>query len=94
MPYLYTFIMDYLGGTYISQIEAEDTNQAMDLWIENLETKQIKGFSKSDKKKLVEVGFSDDNKDTPIAGIRNVSCFDIRTKKGFAIINIIKTAEN
>ncbi|WP_295713182.1 hypothetical protein [Mucilaginibacter sp.] len=86
--------MSYLGGIYISQVEGGDTNQAMDLWIENLDTNQIKGFSKSDKKKLIEVGFSDDDKDVPITGVRNVSCFCVRTKKGFAIINIIKTAEN
>jgi hypothetical protein len=86
--------MSYLGGIYISQVEAEGTNHAMNRWIENLGTSQIKGFSKSDKKKLIEVGFSDDDKDVPITGIRNVSCFCVRTKKGFAIINIIKTAES
>jgi hypothetical protein len=83
--------MDYKGGTYISQAEAADEQEAMIRWIENLETSQVKGFSKSDKRKIIELGFSDDDKAIQITGMQNVWYFNVRTKKGFAGINIVKT---
>jgi len=88
---LYTFIMDYKGGTYISQVEAVDEQEAMICWIENLDTTQVKGFSKSDKRKIIALGFSDDDRATPITGMQNTWYFNVRTKKGFAGINIVKT---
>lgn len=91
---LYTFIMDYKGGTYISQAEAVNEQEGMLSWIKNLDTTQIKGFSKSDKRRTIENGFSDDHKAVPITAMPNVWCFDVRTKKGFAIINIILTVKN
>lgn len=56
-PGLFTFVMNYKGGTYISQIEANDKNAAMASWIQNLDTSQIKGFSRSDKKRVIDAGF-------------------------------------
>jgi hypothetical protein len=88
---LYTFIMDYKGGTYISQAEAANEQEAIIRWIEKLDTTQVKGFSKSDKRKIIELGFSDDDRATPITGMQNVWYFNVRTKKGFAGINVIKT---
>lgn len=37
----YTFILDYLGGTYISQVVANDEFNAMNVWIEKLEIVEI-----------------------------------------------------
>jgi len=85
--------MDYLGGTYISQVEADDIVLPMNLWIQNLPVKEIKGFSEKDRIKKLNEGFF--NEDAAlIKGANNVWCFDLRTKKGFAIINFIKTDRN
>ena len=35
---IYTFILDYLGGTYVSQVVSSDEFSAMHLWIEKLES--------------------------------------------------------
>jgi hypothetical protein len=91
MSSLYTFIMDYLGGTYISQVEAESNSQAMLLWIENLNAEEIKGFSNADKKRLMNGSFNDEDF-TLINGLINVWCVTVQTKKGFGIINFVKTA--
>lgn len=87
---LYTFIMDYIGGTYISQIKAPNELEAMRLWIRNLEIKEIEGFSIKDKNKLIETDI-DGESPTLIKGLENVWHFLINTKKGFGYINFVKT---
>ena len=44
----YTFILDYLGGTYISQVVANDEFNAMNVWIEKLEIVEIQELSEND----------------------------------------------
>ena len=43
---LYTFIMNYRGGTYISQHLAENINQVIELWVDNLNYENIEGIGK------------------------------------------------
>ncbi len=38
---LYTFIMDFRGGTYISQIQEKDLMPAIQLWAETLLVEEI-----------------------------------------------------
>lgn len=92
MVSLYTFIMDYLGGTYVSQVRAHNENEAMVLWAEKLETDEIKGLTLDDKAIIIKNGF-DDNEAVLLTGLENVWCFGILTKRGFALINFIKTQQ-
>lgn len=87
---LYTFIMDYLGGTYISQVKAKNTTIAMHEWIANLSVKEIKGFTEKDKKIIIETDLEDE-KPILIDGIKNTWHFLVTTKKGIGYINFIKT---
>jgi hypothetical protein len=43
MP-LYTFVMEYLGGTYIEQVRARSVRQACVKWAEKLDAKSVKGL--------------------------------------------------
>ena len=51
---LYTFIMEYEGGTYLSQVRAESVEKARFQWIENLDVASIEHFEESDKSYLLE----------------------------------------
>jgi hypothetical protein len=82
--------MEYLEGTYISQVNANNIRKAMTLWIQNLETEEIKGFSNSDKQKLINDNFSDEAP-VLIRGMKNVWHFLIITKKGTGFVNCVKT---
>ena len=82
---LYTFIMDYLGGTYISQVDAENAEQAMEAWIKTLVVEEVEHFSETDRKKIIRVGFHEDEPGL-LTGIKNVWHFTVETKKGFAHI--------
>ena len=49
---LFTFIADYKGGTYISQYVAKTLEEALNLWINNVDfftDKQLKSFKKNIK---------------------------------------------
>jgi hypothetical protein len=82
--------MDYLGGTYISQIRAKNNATAMKLWIANLKTEEIKNFTKNDKINLINTNFIDES---PILlnGLKNCWCFCVSTKKGTGFVNFVLT---
>lgn len=87
---LYTFIMDYVGGTYISQVEAVDKEHARRIWIKELKVKEIKSFTSQDKKDIIKDDFAD-NDIVPIKGMKSVWFFMVKTKTDNGYVNIIKT---
>ena len=92
MTNLYTFIMEYLGGSYISQYESINKEQAMILWIQNLEIDQIKGFTPEDKEKIIKEGFEEEDPSN-LRGIHNTWHFIVRTKKGVGFVNFVCTVK-
>lgn len=50
----YTFIMDFRGGTYISQVNAKNLKEGINIWSLNLDTKPIKYFGNVAKNELIE----------------------------------------
>ena len=82
--------MDYLGGTYSSQVQAESKEQAMQVWIDNLKVEEIKGFTEQDRKNVITAGFNE-NDPCMLTGIVNTWHFIFRTKKGTAFINFVQT---
>ena len=86
----YTFIMDYLGGTYISQVEAIDKEQARNIWIKKLAVNEIESFTIQDKEEILKHNFSDEDI-IPIKEMKSVWFFMVKTKNGNGYVNIIKT---
>lgn len=50
----FTFIMEYCGGTYISQIEADDVKSACKVWAQNLEIGEIVNLGWKGKENLIK----------------------------------------
>jgi len=50
----YTFFMEYLGGTYVSQIDAENYQQARNMWINQLDYEVIFKAKENFKDELSE----------------------------------------
>jgi hypothetical protein len=82
--------MWYLGGTYISQVEATSKENARDVWINTLDIDGIKGFTIRDKENIIKENFVDEEI-TPINKTKSVWFFMVKPKKGFGHVNIIKT---
>ena len=86
---LFTFIMDFQGGTYISQVNASSPESACVKWAENLETSEIQGLGSKGKNFLIE----EMKKEPPVAlnGVSNVWCSWASIYGKSALINLVQT---
>jgi len=81
---LYTFVTEYLGGTYISQVNAENSDDALAQSIGPLE----KLFNTA-----IEIATSD--KTSPISGRAGVWCATaLNSSEELILMHIVQTDEN
>ena len=85
----YTFIAEYRGGTYTSQYDAENLENGLKLWAENLD---LKYFSKSKKEKIIAETKYPDLFHVELVGIKNTWCRSYSGGKFYLLLNIVKTA--
>jgi hypothetical protein len=86
---LFTMVLEFGGGTYVSQFKAASAHAAAVKHAAHLTT--IKGMgTPSDRKRLAERL----SLEQPIAiqGIRNVWCCSTSVGRRFALVNIVATA--
>ena len=88
---LYSFFMQFRGGTYISQTTATNLNQAVEIWAKTLEVDGIQYLGEKSKQYLI------DNLDVffeylgNIDTVINIWITDFSFKTGIATIHIFKT---
>lgn len=87
---LYTFVMDYAGGTYVGQVEAADLVEAKAKWAREIDLSLVAGLDESDRAELV----SEVDADSPavLTGLRNAWCITASLSNGLALIHAIRTA--
>lgn len=88
---IYTFIMEFRGGTYISQVKENDVNTAMILWSKSLQLTQVKFLGRKGILELQDEIKSESP--TRIGDVDNVWFFCLRIKSGLLMVNVIKTAK-
>ena len=88
MP-LYTFIMEYAGGTYISQVPASSPKSACVKWARGLDVSQVSGVGQKSKETLIE----EMKAEAPVAidGLANSWCATALIRGELALINIVQT---
>ena len=87
---LYTFIFEFEGGTYVSQVEAQHPKKATRQWAAQLEIQQIPNFTQVMKENLKKSVEHEDA--TPVEGVTNVWFLVLRPSKDtFCQVNIVKT---
>lgn len=84
----YTFILEYKGGTYISQTNNSGLIRACKDWLYNLNIESISGL---EKKVLKSEVLDIDNPPVLLEGLINVWCISGEINQNFFLINIIKT---
>jgi len=88
---LYTFIMEYAGGTFISQVKASSPGSACVKWAENLVVPRGSGLGAKSKDLLVE-----QMKEEPPAaldGMSNAWCTTALLRGELALINLVRTEQ-
>ncbi|BDD03892.1 hypothetical protein [Aureibacter tunicatorum] len=94
MKELYTYVLDFRGGTYVSQVFAKNLNNSIDEWIKKIEKDkseiQYLGVKTIEK---IKQDFKNPENRAPILlnNLQNVWCFDFNSNQGFGLINVIKT---
>lgn len=88
MP-LYTFILDFAGGTYISQVNAPSPTSASVKWASELDTSELKGIGAKNKESLENQ--MKEEQPHPLDGLLNTWCVAARLRGGLALINIVQT---
>lgn len=86
MP-LFTAILDYAGGSYISQFYAEDPQSALKTW-------QLQSsVAEADDREARAAFPIYDVQIVPLQGLMSVWCTTASAPKGLALVNLIQTEE-
>jgi hypothetical protein len=88
MP-LYTFTMEYAGGSYVSQTKASSPKSACVKWAQELNVSVVEGLGQRSKSALVKE--MKEGKPTPINTTLNVWCTTALIRGKVAIITLIQT---
>jgi hypothetical protein len=90
MP-LYTFFLDYKGGTYISQVRAASPPKAAEVWSRKLKQTAIQGMGDRSKERLAQELCND--VPIPINGLERTWCSTALIQGHLVLIHLIETAE-
>jgi hypothetical protein len=89
---LFTIVMDYCGGTYVSQVEETSPIAALRVWATRLEVIDIWNFDEGTKQELLtEVHDDDTLQPVPLRGLVNAWYTSFSLKPGSASVNIVGT---
>jgi hypothetical protein len=88
---LYTFILDYRGGTYIGQTSGDSVTTALSHWVSKLRHKELVEWGIT-RDELLEISRSD--KPVPLKDCINAWCLSGSTRDGLALINVIATDQS
>jgi hypothetical protein len=91
MP-LYTFVFEYAGGTYISQVTAASPKSAVRRWAEELPADEIDDLGPASKARLIDEATAEPP--APINGLTNAWCVTALIRGKLALINFVKTSES
>ncbi len=86
---MFTFILEFRGGTYVSQVHSTILTKAIIDWGKELQSIDIKHLGLTGKTEILSML----NKAEPIAldGLKNVWFLSLSIRQGFLSINIVKT---
>lgn len=87
---LFTLVLDYHGGTYLSQFDADTPTEAVGAWCRELHDNQLLGEPSS----VVAEGIMADAVENSLVGIEGLCgawCAATATAGGLALLNVIQT---
>ena len=90
----YTVVLEFAGGTYISQIRAPNEVAALKKWIRNPQSDMLKGVRYANKRDLwiSRIELDDEiNTLTALDKVKNVWYFSFVQGKQSGYVNVIKT---
>ena len=92
---LFTVVLEYDGGTYVSQVNARLAQHALAKWADALDPDDVKGLEVTGKSALVDELNADAKigQDlTQVKGVKNVWSATALVRGKFALMNVVRTA--
>jgi hypothetical protein len=86
----YTVILDYIGGTYISQVSGNSPIIVLHKWLSKLNDQDLTRWHIT-REELARI--MKDEEIVPLDGCINVWCISGSGSRGLALINLIATVE-
>lgn len=86
----FTFIMEFRGGTYCSQVEAKNVFLSISEWVTYLKSNLTRIKYMGDKT-VCEIAKQKNENPVLLDGLKNVWCICFSTRKGFVLVNIVQT---
>lgn len=86
---LYTFVLDWGGGTFLSQCESGCINEAVKSWLNKFDVTLLGDGVEATDKFLMSF---DGECPTPVNGLASVWCISSIFKDSLAVIHIIETS--
>jgi len=90
MP-LYTFLLEYRGGTYVSQVRARSLSLAIEAWTAEFMRIKVPGLGLRSKSDLAEKILRD--APTTVDGLINTWCSSALVRGHLALIHFTQTEE-
>ena len=91
---LYTCFLDFRGGSYISQVEADGVVMAAHCWALSLDVKAITGMGPAAKATLIRAMLDPSLTRTGVAGMANVWCLSVIVRGHLCLVNIVETSRS
>ena len=89
---LYTFIMEFGGGTYIKQIEANSLKESLEKWLSLLDYREISGAGSGFAEYFINM--SEEIDPVMVNGIKNVWCFSGIPMRQYCLVNVVMTVKS
>lgn len=87
--HIYTVVLDYAGGTFVSQCSASDADEALRRWLVQL---QSEGSKSAIPEEVVQAFGRMPDLPVPLVGLSSAWCANASAPAGLATANIIQTA--
>jgi hypothetical protein len=91
LPSRFTVIMDFQGGTYVSQVEARDYIEATRLWAERFAAERPVPRLSGRLAKKVLADLNDNDNPTLLDGLTDVWCFGAVVGGSLVLANIVRS---
>ena len=86
---LFTFVLDYCGGTYVHQVDSPGPGAAMMAWASTMPLESIPSLCNADRAALLEAMRSESPQQ--VNGTRNVWCVSAIVGGHLALAHVVET---
>jgi hypothetical protein len=88
---LFTFLMEFKGGTYLSQVRAPSPAAALKKWVRGLEVKEIEGMTAAIKRQFVKC--LPEESPVAITGLKSTWCSGFISRSSSALVHFFRTTD-